>query len=1658
MAKHKKKIIIAASVLLCALLLIVLFFVLKKRVFPSINDYQWTYEQEFIDEHDSDMVIDGKLDEARWSGQKWLTHSDNGVALKYTTVFTDYGLYIGAEVEDDDLQWNKRFNFARYTADCSNSAFHFRISHSDATTATTFNRYNMYVDVKDSASRNQTHHEAKATLNGELNPKDGKNKANKMTAELFVSWEALHLEDGKPEDIRIFPEYRYVQGESSSENAWIAPICYEEGSDRMFLSALFGKEGYINADKENALLGDSKTGMSKSDGWDVSKADKGQVSVNDYYQQNIFYKGIYSDAYIYSTTMKITGERENEVGFAGVSDTKDGRNLNAFYVDARGVLNDSESLTVQMMDYSRWTTHTVGTIPNKASYKTGVVLRQFSFTAQDVPQGAVLHQVSGKVTADTDAMRRFNIYVTDTNSGDIYVTKVDREGNFSIDLPEGTYKFIFRHSSQDKFFYPTPIEKNVIRVSQNMDNVTLTAKPITTTIGTFHCKLNIPLIDVEPDAFKLRLKHDSYGEFTVYRNLDGSFTTNAPVGNYKLSVKHKTESLFKENVFNVTIKKGDNNKTVTLRKNAINNGAFTFTENRHFESVKGWLHNSFAEGYGKAWMAELEMPELKENEEVGFVIHRYNDTGIVWGNWLRLLVAKGTDGKLVVGAQICADKTKDAAEINVGSSRVTNINANSVAGKKLQAVYKNGILTLRLDGQILNLYTNDTYLASYGKSTQVKNVLDFNGQLACGLVTNTKGMVIKDWAFTNVEKNVSANPVLNGTLKGKVQLSVNTLGLDQVRLVLHSKDGKMSFQTYANADGFYEIQAPVGEYRLEVANDGVAVYTPYEQDVVIRSWGTTKNIVLDDKNAINNAAFVLNKEGYFESTKAWIHNSFVNGYGDAWEANLTMPELQENEEVGFVIHRYGETDVVWGNWLRLLVARGTDGKLIVGAQLNADKTKDTPEINVGCNRVTDIDATSLEGKTLQVVFKDGVLTLRLDGQILNMYTNDTYLASNDKSTQIKDVLDLNGKLTCGLVTNTKGIIIKDWSFTNIKENVSDNPNLNGTLSGKVEHSLSTMGLDQIRFVLRSKDGKLSFQTYANDDGKYEIKAPAGKYQLTVSNDGVAAYVLYEKEITLTKEGTIENIVLRNKNAINNGTFTLNEEGYFESTTGFGHNCFVRGYGDAWEANLTMPELQENEEVGFVIHRYGENDVVWGNWLRLLVARGTDGKLIVGAQICADKTEDAPEINVGCSRVTDIDATSVAGKNLQAVFKNGILTFRLDGQILNLYTNDTYLASNGKSTQVKNVLDLDNRLACGLLTSAKGMVIKDWAFTNIKKDVSNNPKLNGTLSGDVTLNINTLGLNQVRFVLESEDGKTSFQTYANADGAYEIKAPKGKYQLTVSNDGAATYIPYQVELDITGEGTVHDVVLDKKNAINNETFVLTEDGDYKSNSNAGHNFFVNGYGNAWTADFTMTELKAGEAAGFVLHKQKADGSVDWDNWMRIYISKNADGTLDLGANMGDKGGYRLFRMSGNTVKDKVFRVTLLDGQLIISLDEKVLYKFKSDTQLVSGKATVGEILGLSNTSEIYCGLLAAPSGVVIKDWAFTNIPENVPSSPTYSGTLSGKVELSINTLGFDMVHLTLSNAEGTEKYSTYTLLDGTYEIKAPAGIYPYEFAGIRIALI
>ena len=314
----------------------------KDKKLEAVKDYEWTYNPEFQDECDEDMTIDGVLDEARWEGRDWLTHAQGGVAVQYTTLFTEKGLYIGAIAKDEDIQWNSRLNMGYYNSylndgvmNADNSTFWFRVSAENEKDYHTFTAYNFFMDAKDRASRNQTRFQAKTALNGALG------EANEMTAELFVTWEALHMEipEGAefPQAVRICPAYRYVKEENSGENKWILPSFYTLNAYRLRNNGVFTADGYGNPDAENAQLGTSALGLSKSDGWDLSQltAETPSVKTTWAHDQAIFFKNINSDTYVYSAKVKLLPETWGEgSGGAGLIDMVSPSEFISLYVYA----------------------------------------------------------------------------------------------------------------------------------------------------------------------------------------------------------------------------------------------------------------------------------------------------------------------------------------------------------------------------------------------------------------------------------------------------------------------------------------------------------------------------------------------------------------------------------------------------------------------------------------------------------------------------------------------------------------------------------------------------------------------------------------------------------------------------------------------------------------------------------------------------------------------------------------------------------------------------------------------------------------------------------------------------------------------------------------------------------------------------------------------------------------------------------------------------------------------------------------------------------------------------------------------------------------------------------------------------------------------------
>ena len=88
----------------------------KSEIFPEESTYDYEYISTYEGENDLDISIDGKLDEDAWQGKKWFrntfTNNLDGTMpyLNVTAFTTEYGVYIGAKVEDNNLIYHGEFS------------------------------------------------------------------------------------------------------------------------------------------------------------------------------------------------------------------------------------------------------------------------------------------------------------------------------------------------------------------------------------------------------------------------------------------------------------------------------------------------------------------------------------------------------------------------------------------------------------------------------------------------------------------------------------------------------------------------------------------------------------------------------------------------------------------------------------------------------------------------------------------------------------------------------------------------------------------------------------------------------------------------------------------------------------------------------------------------------------------------------------------------------------------------------------------------------------------------------------------------------------------------------------------------------------------------------------------------------------------------------------------------------------------------------------------------------------------------------------------------------------------------------------------------------------------------------------------------------------
>ncbi len=291
-----------------------------KIIDEEVGEYEYYYQQEFVDKHAENVKIDGVLDEDIYQNKGWLKHGDNGLKFKYTTAFDEYGVYIGAIAYDNAIIYLGRYDLDEYVG--SNSGFTFYVTTENNNDMHPMKRLKLETDAKGRRSYSQQRFEAYTVIDGELN-----GETTSMTTEVFFSWKALGITDEErlsteaiPTSIKMEPLYRQLKNQGGT--TYTLHTLYPTFTEPSILRShpLFGATGYLLADNEEtevngSTLGDAKHWLAKTDGWDMSHYgdENGYVvSTNQSpFADTIYFKDVYAEnfyAQVYCKPSKTSGE------------------------------------------------------------------------------------------------------------------------------------------------------------------------------------------------------------------------------------------------------------------------------------------------------------------------------------------------------------------------------------------------------------------------------------------------------------------------------------------------------------------------------------------------------------------------------------------------------------------------------------------------------------------------------------------------------------------------------------------------------------------------------------------------------------------------------------------------------------------------------------------------------------------------------------------------------------------------------------------------------------------------------------------------------------------------------------------------------------------------------------------------------------------------------------------------------------------------------------------------------------------------------------------------------------------------------------------------------------------------------------------------------
>lgn len=279
----------------------------NKNAAPPENEYLITYRSDWQGANDADMNVDGSLSEARWKNKKWFTTCapydsvGEGAWLETTAFTTEYGLYIGAILHDDNIVGDGEFNVTQAT--CLEYHYTFRQADGKLYNVSYGNRGRFFLDVFGNYCTKGERMKRGVQVDGVVN--SGNTKT--ATFEVFIPWEEAGVEvteDWYPEEAYVLPQCRIVAEGETYSRCTLGFISERWRCDYLAMYYEFDENGYTKADAEGAVLGDAKNGFAKSAGWNLDKLADGEVSLDKAYEYDyIFFRNAYAKNF--EATMKI---------------------------------------------------------------------------------------------------------------------------------------------------------------------------------------------------------------------------------------------------------------------------------------------------------------------------------------------------------------------------------------------------------------------------------------------------------------------------------------------------------------------------------------------------------------------------------------------------------------------------------------------------------------------------------------------------------------------------------------------------------------------------------------------------------------------------------------------------------------------------------------------------------------------------------------------------------------------------------------------------------------------------------------------------------------------------------------------------------------------------------------------------------------------------------------------------------------------------------------------------------------------------------------------------------------------------------------------------------------------------------------------------------